>query len=472
MDLLRALKVIRRHKSAFLAVSLLSLLVVVLLPKKVGNAPTVYTSSAKILIMASSINVPSSDGLPSSSLQVWFADQVTLQELVTSEGLLKRVLARLNLDEPWTDFRSRVTVAPLSQSNDNIYILSVSGNTPIEAEKCAEALSTEFVEYVQELSSKEFASTRRYLEELMSTADLRIKKTEASLEKMRQSLPSDQENELLAKQRIDIEAENQVLKGEIRGLQQEATQLEAFVSGASTIPPWQIVEQNSPAVASLSEALAQERSKLLELQTVYAEGNSQVVDQTKRVADLEELYLSQVKKVAQSLLADKTNLLAGKESVLQANNSRLKTLSGRRVPESERLKLERLQRQLDMYQESYLQLVKQLNEARVSELSSRRQGAISILERPLGATASGGDKQGSRMRDLALAIPLCLVLGIGAAFLADYLQSSMRLVPRIEEMMELPVLAVIPELPPEAVEKWSVMKQQALTIRTEEKSDD
>ncbi|MCE7872155.1 hypothetical protein DYH09_17480 [bacterium CPR1] len=470
MDLLRALKLIRRHKTAFLAVSLLSLLVVVLLPRKVGAEPTVFTSSAKILIMANSIEAPSSDGvLPGNSLKVWFADQVTLQELVTSENLLKRVLAKLNLDEPWTSFRGRVTVAPLSERNANIYILSVSGETPIEAEKCADTLSTEFVEYVQELSSKEFASTRRYLEELMSTADLRIKKTEAALEKMRQTLPSDQENELLAKQRIDIEAENQILKGEIRTLQQEAQQLEAFVSGASTVPPWQIVEQNSPAVASLSEGLAQERSKLLELQTIYAESNSQVVDQTRRVADLEELYLGQVKKVAQSLLADRKDILGSKESILQANNARLKTLWGRRMPESERLKLERLQRQLDMYQESYLQLVKQLNEARVAELSSRRQGAISILERPIGAVASGGGKQSSRMRDLALAIPLCLVLGVGAAFLADYLQSSMRLVPRIEEMMELPVLAVIPEMPPDVVDKWSAMKQQALTIRSEEK---
>ncbi len=381
---------------------------------------------------------------------------------------MKRVLARLNLDEPWSSFRGRVAVAPLSERTASIYILSVSGASPAEAEKCAEALSTEFVEYVQELSSKEFASTRRYLEELMSTADLRIKKTEAALEKMRQTLPSDQENDLLAKQRIDIEAENQMLKGEIRGLQQEAQQLEAFVSGSSNVPPWQIVEQNSPSVASLSQSLAQERSKLLELQTIYAESNSQVVDQTRRVADLEELYLGQVKKVAQSLLADKTNLLTSKEGILQANNARLKTLWARRVPESERLKLERLQRQLEMYQESYLQLVKQLNEARVAELSSRRQGAISILERPLGAIASGGGgKQSSRLRDLALAVPLCLVLGIGAAFLADYLQSSMRLVPRIEEMMELPVLAVIPELPPDVVESWSVMKQQALTIRTD-----
>lgn len=464
MDLLRALRVVRRHKAAFLAVSLLSLLVVVLLPRKVGSAPTVYTSSAKILIMHGSIEAPTA--VPGSSLQVWFADQVTLQELVTSEGLLKRVLARLNLDEPWSSFRGRVAVAPLSERTASIYVLSVSGASPAEAEKCAEALSTEFVEYVQELSSKEFASTRRYLEELMSTADLRIKKTEAALEKMRQTLPSDQENDLLAKQRIDIEAENQMLKGEIRGLQQEAQQLEAFVSGSSNVPPWQIVEQNSPSVASLSQSLAQERSKLLELQTIYAESNSQVVDQTRRVADLEELYLGQVKKVAQSLLADKTNLLTSKEGILQANNARLKTLWARRVPESERLKLERLQRQLEMYQESYLQLVKQLNEARVAELSSRRQGAISILERPLGAVASGGGgKQSSRLRDLALAVPLCLVLGIGAAFLADYLQSSMRLVPRIEEMMELPVLAVIPELPPDVVESWSVMKQQALTIR-------
>lgn len=471
MDILRALKVIRRHKSAFLAVSLLSLLMVVLLPKKIGNVPTFFTASAKILVMANSIQAP--DRVTGGgALQVWFADQVTLQELLTSEGLVKRVLARLNAEEPWSAFRQRIRVAPLSEHNSSIYILSVTGGTPAEAEKAAEALATEFVEYVQELTSKEFASTRRYLEELMSTADLRIKKTEASLEKMRQSLPSDQENELLSRQRIDIEAENQVLKGEIRGLQQEAQQLEAFVSGSSTIPPWQIVEQNSPAVASLSESLAQERSKLLELQTVYAESNAQVVDQTKRVADLEELYLSQVKKVAQSLLADKRNLLAGKESIVQANNARLKTLWGRRLPESERLKLERLQRQLEMYQESYLQLVKQLNEARVAELSSRRQGAISILERPLGAVASGGSQQSSRMRDLALAIPLCLVLGIGAAFLADYLQSSMRLVPRIEEMMELPVLAVIPELPPDVVEKWSVMKQQALTFRKAEEHEE
>ena len=99
------------------------------------------------------------------------------------------------------------------------------------------------------------------------------------------------------------------------------------------------------------------------------------------------------------------------------------------------------------------------------EQSSRRQGAVNVLEQPgVGTVAYDPDAarpviaDNSVKRNL-MAIPFCLVLGIAAAFVQEYLAGSTKLRPRIEEALELPILAVIPSTPSELTVNWETFKR-------------
>ncbi len=473
MDLWKSLRVIRYRKWTFLLVSLAAFLVAVLIPRNnvVTPPPPTYQSTAKVLITPQNLNTQVSDpGVapvgPAAPLTAWFADEITFHELLTSEALLSRVAAKLPGQPSWLVLRAQIEVKPLSQRSLAIFTISVTGANAKEAQQATDVLISEFVEYVQELSSKEFAATRRYLEELIAQANVRIQKTQADLERVSAGLPSQEETDQQARQRVELEAQNAALSEQIDGLRNQVSQLNAFISGASKTPPWEILVQKDAALSGLAEDLSKERLALLELEKVYNEDNEQLLTQRKRVADQEALYLKQVAAVVQSLAGDKSRELAEKEGLLAANKSRLEALRSKRVPESARLKVERLKRQLDMHQESYIELVRQLNRARVNELSSRRQGAITVLERPLPGQPTFVFVPPTRSyKQLFLALPLCLLLGAGAALLADYLQASLRLQPRIEAMMDLPILAVIPQLAPEVTQSWDEIKQEAVMKR-------
>lgn len=470
MDLLRIIKVVRRRRLVFFGLTLLAFIAVALAPRHEQNAPIVYTATSKILVTESS-NPTSGNTVSEVPVRLWFADQVTLRELITSEKLLKRVVKATDSKQDWLTLRSEIDIRPLSEETRSIYIVSVTAPNGNEAVNTADALVNKFVDYVQELSSEEYASTRRYLDESIEMANQRIAKAEARLMALQARLPTEGELDLLSKQRLELEAENQQIRNDVRQLEQEAGDLNQFVAGQTRVAPWKIMQQDDPGLTVLASSLAEEKRKLIDLKKIYTDGNPQVIEQEQRVAAQEALYLSQVSLNARSLLQSTEKQIDAKTAAVISNTKRIDGIVKTRVDQGARLKLERARRELENETQSYEDLVKQRNQARLAELASRRQGAITILEQPLGANPSGGvihRGKRERLKELAMTLPLCLLVGVIGVLLLDYLESSMRLQPRIEEAMELPVLAVIPELEPELVDRWRFMKQEAVMARHKE----
>ncbi len=465
MDLRKFFRVVRHRKWTFLFASVIALLAILLLPKRVPPAPPpIYVSTAKVLITPQ--NLDASVGIPghaqggTNPLAAWFADGVTLRELLTSEALLTRVAEKLPNQPGWLSLRGCIEVKPVSARSLSIFEISLTAPNSDQAQRATELLISEFSTYVQDLSSKEFASTRRYLEEQITYANTRVQKTRVEMERASAGLPSPEDLEQQARQRSQLQTDIVTLEQEISSLDQQVSQLQAFISGRSRTPPWQILAQKDTALSVFKESLSQERLALLELEKTFADGDEQITTQRTRVADQEELYLKQVVADVQSLASEKAQELAEKKGRLEANRVRLKSLGAHRVPDITRFKLDRLKRQLDMDQEDYIEVVRQLRRARVSEQASRRQGAITVLQRPLAGVANMVIVPQRRdWSQLLIAIPLCLMLGAGAALLAEQLQASLRLRPRIEATLGIPVLAVIPQLDEEITRSWDEIKQ-------------
>ena len=71
----------------------------------------------------------------------------------------------LGLADGGESLRERVELRPVSQNQGQVTLLSISvtASTGTESKKCTQALVEEFISYVEELSAREFASTRQFL---------------------------------------------------------------------------------------------------------------------------------------------------------------------------------------------------------------------------------------------------------------------------------------------------------------------
>lgn len=474
MDMLKVLKALKKWRWTFIGVTALSLSLIALAPA--GDAQgleammTRYQSEAKILLTPPSGHVnTNSSGVNVDVANSWFSDPVVLQELVLSEELLSRVARGAEITQSWDEFRDVVQVEPLSQNHRsvNLFKLVVTASDPKEAQKLTRILTDEFSNYVQEISAKEFANTRKFIEELVVEAEERRLQAEDNLMAVREKylgLPTD--NEIATKQ-MDLETRRQNTSQEIPSLQAEVESLRSYLDGTTTNPPWSVLQKSDSSLRTLESAISENRIELEKAREVYTEENSNVITAKNRLERSTQLYEEELRNYVTSLYESKSQELQQKISTERTLASQLNSLLASQMSPEDRREVKKLERELNQWEENHLSLQQQLYQARVVEQGSRRQGAVNVLENPrLGMPiAMDLPVSASKGKKLLFAIPFCLILGAGAALLREYLTTSMRLRPRIEEILEVPIIAVIPSTSSELTVDWERFKRP-LELRT------
>jgi capsular polysaccharide biosynthesis protein len=469
MDFVKALKALQRWRWTVMVVAVTSFALVALAPSNDGNIVTQYLSESKILLTPPSGNISARGGQGVVGVdmgQSWFADPTVLTELLQSEELLTRVAEGSGSKLTWNSIREMVQVEPLSQGAQGIKLfkLSVTAADPKESQKVTRLITEEFATYVQELSAREFASTRKFVEELVVEAEQRRMQAEEKLMAVREKYlgaPSDAE---VSSKQNGIESQRLTVSQQIPALQAEVEALKAYLDGQTASPPWAVLNTGDTAGAngSLEAQVSENRLKLAQLREIYTEENENVVVAKARLARSEELYQQGLKEYVTSLYNSKTLELQQLVAREQTLSTQLNQLLSSQMSPDDRRALQKLERELTVWEENHLALLQQLYQARVVEQSSRRQGSVNILEQPrpgqpiLEQDAVAGS---SRAKKMAMAIPFCLILGCAAALLREYLSSSLKLRPRIEETLELPVIAVIPATPSELTIEWERFKR-------------
>ncbi len=471
MDILHVIKAVKRYRWIFIGVTLLSLALITFgSPTPAPHQPvTQYMSQAKILLTPPSGNVNAFTGGRSmvglDMAQSWFADPTVLKELLASEELLRRVASQVSEPVPWESLRGLVQIEPLSMSSRGVQLfqLSVTSAEPKLAQQISQQITEQFSNYVQEISAREFASTRKFIEELVLEADERRLEVEDKLVAIRElylDTPSDVQ---LQTDLAALNSQRQELKVNLPALQAELEGLQGYLTGQTSSPPWSVLQKGDAALTSLESQVTEARIQLEQAREIYTEENDNVVSAKLRLKRSEELYQSGLHEYAKSLYESKAMEMQQIASREQSLTQQLNALLANQMTPEDRRTVQKLERELTVWEENHLALTQQLYQARVVEQSSRRQGSVTVLEQPLPGTpiiAEAPKSRGlSRNKKLALAIPFCLLLGIGAALLKDYLSTSMKLRPRIEEILELPVIAVIPASPSELVEEWEKFKR-------------
>ena len=468
MDFHKALKIISRQKWTVISVALLVLTAASLAPeKKTVNAPVVYESSAKILFTPSSGNVRAYGGTVSAGPDIgssWFTDETILNEVILSEELLSRVSMQSEHQAPWFQLKSQITIEPMSQQGRGVNLLRLKfrGSDPKETQKLTRLLADEFSNYIQEISAQEYAATRRFIEELVLEAEQRRLSAEEDLMVVREKylgMPTDDE---IRTRQTTLESQRQESLREIGALQAEIAAIKAYTNSGGGRAPWVVLEQAQGAISGLEQNVADQKLELAKKREIYTDESEVVKTAQARLATAEALYASALDDYVDSLYTDKSTRLQQAISESQSLSAQLNDLLRYKMTDEDRRELAKLERQRNLWDENHLSLLQQLYQARVVEQSSRRQGAVTVLEPPrLGDPISGGRTAAGRSKaqTIAMAIPFALILGLGAAFLRDYMTSSMRLRPKVEEALEIPVIAVIPSTPSELTVDWERFKR-------------
>lgn len=468
MDFIKALKALKRWRWTVLFVSVASFSLVALAPSPQAALSTQYLSEAKILLTPPSGNVSArgAQGVVGVDLgQSWFADPTVLKELLLSEELLSRVAEGSGSKATWDALRGMIQVEPLSQGAMGIKLfkLSVTAPDPKESQKVTRLLTEEFSTYVQELSAREFASTRKFVEELVVEAEQQRMQAEEKLQAVREKYLGAPTDAQVSTKQSTIESQRVSIGQDIPSLQGEVAALRAYLDGQTNSPPWSVLQGGEAgANSSLESQVAENRLKLAQVREVYTDENENVINAKARLARSEELYKEGLQNYVTSLYNSKSLELQQMVSREQALATQLNQLLASQMSPEDRRALQKLERELSIWEENHLSLLQQLYQARVVEQSSRRQGSVNILEQPrIGAPilAQEATVNTSQAKKMGMAIPFCLILGCAAALLREYLSTSMKLRPRIEEALELPVIAVIPATPSELTVDWERFKR-------------
>lgn len=479
MDFVKAMKVIKARKVTVISVAVLAFCLVAAAPKpKPPKIEPVYTSTAKLLMTPPSSNVRAFGGQSAPVDFSWFADPELLTELLRSEELLERISKAANSSVSQQELAYAIQVQPINQNSRNarLFKLSVSSKDPLEAQKLTRLVSDEFVRYVEDLSAKEFSSTRKFIEELVIEAEGRRDEAETALLTVREkylSAPSD-ENVMMQARSIESRL-NEVVRNETSA-QAQVNALGSYLDGTVTSPPWEVISASSGSLGTLEANVADKKLELAKLRDIYTENNEKVQAAKRQLEDADAMYQSMVRETVESLYKSKNEQFQQMRRERGSLAAELNNLLASRMTEDDRRQVTKHQRELEVWEQNHLNLQQQLYQARVMEQSSRRQGSVSVLEKPgVGVVAYNPESMNSKMmiapsqssmkRNL-MAIPFCLVLGIAAAFAQEYLTSSTKLRPRVEEVLEMPVLAVIPSTPSELTVDWESFKRpQKETIR-------
>ena len=460
MDLLSILRSIKERRWLFLGATLLALVFLILAPTDTTIFTPQYYSTAKVLLTPPTVVASETRGTP--QVQSWFTDEATLKELVGSEELLTRVLNRLQVKDQWTDFRGRIQVQFLTKGQSvTLFQVSVVASKPEASQQQTLVLVEELIKYVQELSAREYANTRRFLVDLLNEASSQVKKSQQAMLKVKAPPGVSKEGiDPETRRRIDLEGERSKLVTEASGLRAQLAELQGASSGGGL--PWAILEQKNSGLDGLKDTLAKEKAKLQDYEQMYLPNTEEVIAQKARVANAERMYQQDVGHMVSSLVSERQAALSQKEASIKSIDGELSKLQKAQPTSQERWQYAQLERQLAVAQENFLTLSRRLYEAKLNEQLSKRQGAFSILERPQpGAVIvrSNAPKVRPTWQRYAFGVPFCFLFGLGVVLLQDYLRSSLRLHPRIEEALELPVLGMVPRLPRDLSSRWEAMKK-------------
>jgi len=384
-----------------------------------------------------------------------------LTQLVKSQTVLQRTaetLWRLQISSDPERILSTLNARPLGATN--ILMIMVQSGSKEEAKATADVVAVEFMRFYNELNSGGAARSKQFIENEVPKAEKRLndvreairefkeesgavmlpRQTDALIQRMAQLQTSLTQYEMQAQQaRAAVESLDAKLQDLLHFPETRTASTiiasNPFHQSLQTELARQEIELHKmlkdrtlehPGVKALREQIAQTRAKLEEAETTILNSTTETTNPIR-----DSLVQTYVSSHVAYLSADAGRAAA--REVIASLQPELQSLP------AQEMRLAQLSLDEQATTNTYTLLLQKLDEATIKEQEAENLSSIQIVD-PAQARPANPRKTLKVMLALLLAPMLCA----GIAFLLNYLDNTVKTPAEAEELLKLPVFAIVP----------------------------
>ena len=386
-------------------------------------------------------------------------------QIMKSRSVLKPVLEKLGWEDVSLGALEKQLVIQPIQGTD-ILRVSMQSTDPERAQMFVNTLSEVFIDWNRHSRQEDQRSARLFIEGQLESVSVDLEMAEERLRKFRESERAlSPANETVARinQLTSLEASLAEVGVARAETEERITQVRTQLAGqdetllsTTTIAENPFVAQYRARLADLEISLSGARERytdkhpsVLALQAEIEDVKEKLSEQVQRVISTETRSINPIhRELYGSLINLEVELMA-----LQSREQALRSL----IAESEaeltslprkELELARLMRETQVLEELYVMLMKRNEETRIAE--AMQTADVQIIDR---AVLPERPVKPRIKLNIAIACVLGLFIGVGAAFLLDFMDTSIKTKEEAEAVLGLPVLGQIPDFDLTAPEK-------------------
>jgi len=334
------------------------------------------------------------------------------------------------------------------QERTNIIDIKAVSKDPDEASMIANGFAQAYREYNIQEKNKKTIETKNFIEEQLQSTSAKLKKAERELQTFKEgyaliSLDAQTQNILDKIYSVETEYEKIKVKRDEIASQLKLLENGTKDSGGKFKRVFFAAPPDSPVYGlktRLSELFLKRQTLLINLTAKHP--------QVREVDDQIRAVIQETKKELNSLL---TTYTIREQDVLE-KLARLRE-ENQRLPEKA-LKLIRLQREVELQASLYSQLKEKYQETLIQESSKVEE--VSIVKPAVPPSQPYNIP--SKLMIITTGIVMGLIIGVVFAFTIELFDTSMGSIEDVEELLQVPVLGVIPflqsgELPKGRIER-------------------
>jgi uncharacterized protein involved in exopolysaccharide biosynthesis len=336
--------------------------------------------------------------------------------------------------------------------------ITATSNSPEWSALIANTVAETYIEYTYSQLFNKTVSGYNFIEEQVETASQNFVEAEKKLNdfKEREKIFSIvEESSMILKRLSEAEEKHEELNIQIANLNTQASQIKNDPMNAQKGNKASSLQYNNPIVLELHEQLEKYKSELTTAMSVLTESHPDVKILQKRIKRTEL-------KIEQALKNESGTASAGNSGIKNAelqnlyleiaklNTSRnslskhIELLAKRRDELTQKQAvLNKLERDLKSKQDTLLMMNAKLQDARILKEDKMAKGSIKIIDKAFPPPYSSKKK---KLILLAVGAIAAIICSLGMAFIAEYLDDSLKTPQEAEKHLNLPVIGTVPHI--------------------------
>ena len=453
VDLREIIKLLKKRYKLVLLIFVINVIVGSVISLLIPNT---YEAEAKLRIkqskgLANSLlaELPTGNGMANQQLIATYGEIIKSRAVV--EELIKQVPDPKEPQIKYEDMVNRISIAPVK--NTEIMQVKVQARRAPQAMRLTNTLIKVFLERLTVLARSEQTTVKGFIGERLREAKQELTETENKLQLYKKSqkiIAPQEETRALVERLTEINrltASNQL----------EVVTAQAKLDGVKAQLDQEKIEYiaTNPIIEQARARLAELEVRLVGLSQKYTASHPEVVSVNAEIEQTKAKLGAEIKRVVdaeapsqnpihQELLQHKiqAEVEIGVATAQQAELKKIVAVGDHEIVKlpSQEQELARLMRDASVAQEIYVMLAKRHEEARISEVMQPTD--IQIIDQ---AIIPEHPIKPKRKMNVAIAGFLGLFIGMGLAFLLEYLNKTVSTPEDVTKYLDLPTLGSIPD---------------------------